>query len=607
METALLAGLGMAGIYTLSKNTDPRKNLQKGDPYLRQQHPHFSNNPSNYQGKGNGNHLLEQTNMYKLKTHDTNINDYHNPNQTTDKHYNIHNFNKVGTERAIQSMQGPSFTSLSGELIHTNDFYHNNMAPYFGSKIKGAGADVNTSELFLDRKVGSGSQHFNKREQAPLFKPQKDLHWASGMPNQSDFIQGRINESNIRNNVKPWEEIQVGPSLSGKPGVEGSGGFNSGLENRVSYLPKRVDELRVESNPKISFSLNNHQGAAVAPVGRMGEMGEYNYYGPEKYFLNTPDRYLVTTGLEKAPSGRAVYELKEQSRIDTTRGYHGTAGKANNVQAAMAPHNYQEPKREHVYGSMDGPAYAGGKYDPTTNDYSSGGYNILPNNRQTNEQRTVFGTVKGIIEAVVSPIVDTMRPTRKENIVGNMIERGNVGKVESDGVYIVSPELNARTTYREMNPSGKQHVFVGNQHENQQFLGNDGYLDELAGQHRDTTTRGHTGVAGDNTLGYQHQSHVRENQRNNNNRITTETRIHGNTNVFNSNVNNTRGNARQQYNYSNFGHAQHHRGVLSPENYGEITSQPVQYRDRDDIERINPELLQAFKNNPYTHSLNSVA
>lgn len=608
METALLAGLGMAGIYTLSKNNDPRQNLHKGDPYLRQQHPHHSNNPSNYQGKGNNNQLLEENSQYKITPNNqTSVNDYHNPNQTTDKHYNINNFNEAGTKRAQQSIQGPSFKSLTGETMHTNEFHHNNMAPYFGSKIKGAGADVNTSELFLDRKVGAGSQHFNKREQAPLFKPQKDLHWASGMPNQSDFIQSRINESNIRNNTKPWEEIQVGPSLSGQAGVEGTGGLNSGLEFRESYLPKRVDELRVESNPKLTYNLAGHQGAAVSNVTQRGEIGEYNYHGPDKFFHNTPDRYLVTTGLEKAPTGRAIYELKDQARIDTTREYQGGAGQVNNVQATMAPHNYQDPKREHVYGSIDGPAYAGGHYDPTTNDYSSKGYSVNTNNRAANEQKTVFGAVKGIIEAVVSPIMDTMRPTRKENVIGNMIERGNVGKGESDGIYVVSPELNARTTYREMNPEGTQHVFVGNQYENQHFLGNNAHLDGPAAQHRDTTTQSHTGIAGDRTLGFQHQSHVRDNQRNNNNRITAPARIHGNTNMFNNEITNTRHNARQHYNYSNFGQAQHHKGMLGPENYAEVTSHPVQYRDRDDHERINPDLLQAFKNNPYTHSLNSVA
>lgn len=606
METALLAGLGMASIYSLSKNKDARKDVS----YLRQPHPHYSNNPSTYQGTNNENRLLEKHQKYEMNVSDDNpetVNSYHNANQTTDKFYDVNNFSKVGKERAGKSMQGTAFTSLTGEVMETDGFQHNNMAPYFGSKLKGAGQGANTSELFLDHKTGAGSQHFNKREQAPLFKPQKDLHWASGMPNQSDFIQSRMNESNIHNNTKPWEEIQVGPSLSGKPGIEGSGGFNSALENRQSYLPKRVDELRVESNPKITYSLLNHEGAAKANVTARGNIGEYHHYGPEKTFINTPDRYLVTTGLEKAQRGRGVYELKDQARIETTRDYSGGAGQTNNVQAATAPHNYQEPKREHVYGSVEGHAYAGGHYEPTTNDYSSKGYSILPNNRGTNEQKTVFGAVKGIIDAVVSPIMDTMRPTRKENVIGNMIERGNVGKTESNGIYIVSPELNAKTTYREMDPSGKQHVFIGNQYENQKFLGNNSYLDGPLPQHRDSTTRSHTGIAGDSHSGFQQQSHVRDNQRNNNNRMIVEGRFHGNTNTFNNEINNTRSSSREQYNYSNFGQAQHHKGMLGPENYAEITAHPVQYRDRDDKERIDPGLLQAFKNNPYTHSLNNIA
>jgi hypothetical protein len=603
METALLAGLGMAGIYTLSKNLNPKDNIQKGDPYLRQLQPHYNNNPNNYQVNN-----LEKTTLHNIKKNDQEtINDYHNANQTTDKHYHINNFNKIGTERANESFQGTSFSSLSGETVTTDDFYHNNMAPYFGSKIKGAGPDVNTSEFYLDHKTGAGSQHFNKREQAPLFKPQKNLHWATGMPNQSDFIQSRINESNIRNNTKPWEEIQVGPSISGKAGIEGSGGFNSGLENRQSYLPKSVDQLRVESNPKITYSLQNHEGAAAFNVKNMGIMGEYNYHGPDKFFVNNPERYLVTTGLEKRQRGRSIYELKDQSRIDTTRNYEGPAGKTNNVQAAMIPHNYQEPKKEHVYGSINGSAYAADHYDPTTNDYSSQSYKLLSNNRTSNKQNTVFGTVKGIIEAVVSPIVDTIRPTRKENIIGNMIERGNVGKVENDGIYVISPELNMKTTYREMDPSGKQHIFVGNQYENQKFLGNNSYINDIAPQHRDTTTQSYTGIAGDHSLGLQQQSHVRDNQRNNNNRITVESRVHGNTNMFNNQLNTTRVNPRENYNYSNFGMAHSNVGVLDPSNYAEITSHPVQYRDYDDKERINPDLLQAFKNNPYTHSLNSVA
>lgn len=607
METALLAGLGMAGVYSLSKNLNPAKNTQKNDPYLKQPHPNFSNNPSNAQNKQ---HHLEQTTPHALNTitNNSTVNDYHNPNQTTDRFFDMNNFNTIGTQRASEGLQGPTFTSLTGEVMHTNDFHHNNMAPYFGSKIRGISADVNTSELFLDRKAGMGSQQFSKREQAPLFKPQKDLAWTTGMPNQTDFMRSRINPSNLHNNVKPFEEIRVGPSLSGQPGIEGSGGYNSGLEYRDVYMPRSVDQLRVESNPKISYSLHGHEGAAKSLVQNRGELGEYHFYGPDKFFHNTPDRYLVTTGLEKAQQARALYEMRDQARIDTTREYQGTAGQSE-MRAMPAPQNFQEPKREHVYGSIEGHAYAGGKYNATNADYGIKSFNMLPNNRVSNDNRTFFGAVQGALEAIVAPIVNTLRPTKKEDVIGNMIERGNVGKGESNGIYVVSPELKARTTYREMNPEGKQHLFVGNQEGNSYFLSQDSYLNDPEPQHRDTTTTSYMGGGMDRTMGIQLQSHVRDNQRHNNNRMLVEDRLlPGNTNMFNNVINTTRDVSRERENDMSMMRGQHHHmGHLGPENYATFTAMPTLQSEIDQRDRIDPGLLQAFKNNPYTHSLNSVA
>ena len=34
---------------------------------------------------------------------------------------------------------------------------------------------------------------------------------------------------------------------------EGSGGFNSGMEARNYTLPKNIDELRVATNPKVTY------------------------------------------------------------------------------------------------------------------------------------------------------------------------------------------------------------------------------------------------------------------------------------------------------------------------------------------------------------------
>ena len=60
---------------------------------------------------------------------------------------------------------------MSGQQVDLNSFKHNNMQPFFGSKIKGATSDYNNTESLLDSKQGNGSQLFSKSEQAPLFKP----------------------------------------------------------------------------------------------------------------------------------------------------------------------------------------------------------------------------------------------------------------------------------------------------------------------------------------------------------------------------------------------------------------------------------------------------
>ena len=141
------------------------------------------------------------------------------------------------------------YVSLSGQRVSGNYFEHNNMTPYFGGNMRGSSKDANSYEGLLDSYTGSGSQDINKQEQSPLFAPEDNLQWAHGAPNQSDFVQSRINPSMRMANVKPFEEQQVAPGLGLGYTNEGADGFNSGMMNRESWQPKTVDELRVDSNP----------------------------------------------------------------------------------------------------------------------------------------------------------------------------------------------------------------------------------------------------------------------------------------------------------------------------------------------------------------------
>ena len=107
-----------------------------------------------------------------------------------------------------------------------------------------------------------GSQQIRKQEQAPLFSPQKNMRYAHGTPNQSDFYQSRVMPGSKMSNVKMWDEQKVGPALDAGYNTEGELGFNSGMAAREKWVDRNVDQLRVETNPKLTFGLANHEGPA---------------------------------------------------------------------------------------------------------------------------------------------------------------------------------------------------------------------------------------------------------------------------------------------------------------------------------------------------------
>ena len=151
---------------------------------------------------------------------------------------------------------------MSGQIVKEDNFVHNNMVPFFGAKVKGGTAKASIHETILDNMQGNGSQLRSKQESAPLFKPHNNLQHINGAPNMSDFMQSRVNPSLRMANTKPWAEERIAPGLNKGYNGDGGAGFNSGMESRDSWLPKTVNELRVDTNPKMTFGLAGHEGPA---------------------------------------------------------------------------------------------------------------------------------------------------------------------------------------------------------------------------------------------------------------------------------------------------------------------------------------------------------
>jgi hypothetical protein len=570
-----------------------------------------------------------------------NVKQYLNPNQVTDKYFSPQTYTPPKAKTELDG--APKFVSLSGIPIDSNDFKHNNMTPYFGAKIRGATIDTKLSENILDNMQGTGSQQFKKKEVAPLFKPQENVEWSFGMPNQSDFYQSRMNPSMRMANIKPWEEQQVAPGLDQGYTVDGALGFNSGMGARDKWLDRNVDELRVKTNPKVSYGLQGHEGPAGSLIKDRGIIGTVEKHLPDTYYHNTPDRWLTTTGIEKAQTSRGIELLHNVNRTSTTQEYFGTMGNSADGEAGYAPQNFRPSNRtETAIDIVSAPSVAG-KNPATTGDFGRQGYNFLPTNRTTTCTEEV-GIVGGFVKAVVAPILDVLRPTRKENVVGNARQYENVkSMVPSGSVY--NPADRTKTTNREMT-EGKldnNHLNINGQSQNSDgylvskqqaihnnrdttnvsYVGNsmgivqngDAYLvsDQTPiHNNRDTTTTSYTGSSG----GYGTQQGPRTynaeyNQHNNVNKTYMNRPNQGGTQMFNQTDNikiNKLDTDRDNNRLWVRGSGSSVTTVASPsiETYGMSQGRQT-YNENIQCDRIQPDILTAFKQNPYTQSLQSWA
>ena len=529
-----------------------------------------------------------------------NVQEYVNPNLASDKYFNQNAYEQRQRAGGKVSNTIQQVYSLSGNYMDTQEFKHNNMVPFNGGKPNGQIYNNNNAETILDNYIGSGSQTIKKIEQAPLFKPQDNIQWAYGAPNMSDFMQSRVNPALKNNMVKPFESVHVGPGLGKGFSSEGSGGFNSGMEDRDAWLDKTVDQLRVATNPKLEYSLDNLQGPAQSNIKNVGIQGKVEKYRPDGFFINSQDRWLTTTGAEKATRLVANEIFHTSNRNETTKQVTGTPNSTIKT-AGYAPTNHEETKRIQLEAFEVAHSNAAGRGPHTDGDVYKKSHTNYANNRSTNTQPTPYGSgFSGAIGAVIAPIMDMLKPSKKEEYSCNMRVYGNMaGEVPGNYVHIAgdvpSTTVKETTIYQ---PNG----YIGNQIDGAYQVTDH---QSIANQ-RDTTSEFcQLNPVGDKSGLRQYDAVYRQTNNEVKEKLVAGRINQGNAKNFNSSINMSmskldtdRDNNRMwaPSAVSNMG--------PSMQTYGK-TNAPQYQNAYQDNNRIDPGLLDAFKANPYTHSLSS--
>ena len=550
------------------------------------------------------NYALKKDNNEHLLQYQGNVKNYH------DKYY-VKDSTTLGNAESnmeADSSYNPetnTFVSLSGETMDPKSVTHNNMTPFYSSKVTGGNMNNDSfNELVLDNYTGSASQHIEKREVGSLFKPEENVQNPYGNQNSNDFYQSRVNASMKMNNVNPWAEDQVAPGMNQGFSNEGSQiGFNAGMEAREVWGPKTVDELRAANNPKMTYSLSGHEGPALNPIQERGNVGKTIKKTPDTYYENTPDKWFTTTGAYKNSTSHAETIMPESNRNSTSVEYFGNSGSNNTSKNYLrSTHNATSSKISlpskpfiNLTATSEMPASELG--------YGKNSYYAYNNNRSTTENDDIFGNAYGNIYAnIVEPVYKAIRPTRKTNTVGNLRESGNVA-VTTKGEMTFNPNDKPLVTNREMDITK-----LDFNHLNVQGQKDGGYASndyQPVENQRATTNYNDFGIAGARQGEGQKSYDAAYRQTSNNNKKHIERTNMGNMSLFNPYANVALKNGEIENHRQN---AVYDPSVYTPNQQllGSNEKMPQMYQNNNE-NRMDSNLLQAFKNNPYTQPLGSVA
>jgi hypothetical protein len=397
--------------------------------------------PDNY----NQRIINNSTNNIPIRIFDNpNENDYDNNNNNNT--YNNNNNNNTNNNNNNNSGNGVR-SELTGGFIP--DFNHNNMEPFFGGSIK-QNVNVNTSnQILLDKFTGNDKNYRKKTEVKSFSDKTEGMSNVNGMQSFTQLINPneRYIPSQKKQGILPFEKIQVGPGLGKGYTAKPSGGFQQS-DARQYMIPKNVDELRVKTNPQISYEGRTIKGAL--PGGSRGKQGSVKKNRPETYYRKTPDMYFKTGGAVKAAMLRNKFYAKPVNKH--TRPHYGALGSVENAKTykrgtykKTTKNNYMTAAPRNTYSKDTW------KSNKELADYGKNSIENKPNERDITQKRSVLNNLTIAVKKIITPLQDMLRTTRKENFIGNNRPDGNMKADMPSKLTVHDPNDIARTTIKETN------------------------------------------------------------------------------------------------------------------------------------------------------------
>jgi len=305
----------------------------------------------------------------------------------------------VGTDL----IEGQSGMYLTKDEFSTND-QGVKMHPYF----RGEGpAAINFDDPRQLRSHQGGFKNefqFRKREINLKLPPQMNAGNVHGMKDTGPAMdQGRYVSGMYKTNELGHEKERV-PHISQRSSVNRDIG-------EIYAQRNSVDNIRALSNQKVSFGSRVIAGKGIDERGKEGYMFKHL---PDRDYEQKPNQWLVTTGAIDANTLRPAQIIPDTNRQYLNRQEIGSAAPNGYVAEEKRP-MFKKTDKQQL--SSDTVRNASGTQIFIDSDHQQSSYKVYPNEREVTEGRTYEGNVSSLVSAETTQLQDNIKTTVKETTI----------------------------------------------------------------------------------------------------------------------------------------------------------------------------------------------
>ena len=486
-----------------------------------------------------------------------------------------------------------TYSNSAGGFISQDDFLTNDQgirsAPFFSSQSPNINFDDSRQ---LDITQGRIEGSTSRREVSGNAFSDLSPNLGNVFGNQFDSHradQSRYDNGTLRNNELPFAQERVAP-------IDSMSNFNREIGSIIAGK-RNINNIRTIDNPKLSYD-----GRIISGKGfdHRGKEGEVYKYSPETFYDNDPDKWLITNGAYLAKSTRPEQMIKDTNRTYFNKGEFGPAAPTVQENGELRS-NYKKSLRQQL--GSDTNRNAGSEVPLVANNLQQQGYKNVPNERQVTELRTYDSNISTDVGSQTLGIQDNIKRTIKETT----IDSANNGYLGNNVDATTQRQHDSvRVTKKQTTIDSANNGYLTGPNELTQ-----GPMDRPEWTTKDSTMFDYTGNAGASTLGNMDKINYMNAETNPTKEIIAQGRAPtlNNTKIANGMDTINMDIKKMDIDYTN----NRLNGVdkvyneIPTDNTCQITTMKDRLDDNSIANRIDPNLLNPFKENPYTQPLSSFA